>query len=171
MAHELAHVYTPSMAGRDEGEDYADAFAGALLFPGTSAKEAYNRVLKQRSEKGVIRVLHDFSDRHLISINTVFQQVTTYARANELAPLNIDERNIHAIRNRHAGELVSQALFEPMPPAPDCYIADCENIFQSDFFHALKRMMLDRETSPSYIQQILDCSVHDARALYEELIH
>lgn len=33
MTHELAHVYTPEIAGKDEGEDFADAFAGALLFP------------------------------------------------------------------------------------------------------------------------------------------
>ncbi len=171
MAHELAHVYTPDLAGTEEGEDYADAFAGALLFPRACAEEAYHRVLKQRSEKGVIRVFHDYAKHHMISLNTVYQQVMAYTAANGLSHLSIEEKSIHAVRNSHAGALVSEALFEPIPPAPDCYIAYCENVFQSDFFHALKRMILDRETSSSYIQQILDSSVHDARALYEVLLN
>ncbi len=41
MAHELAHVYTPDLAGTIAGEDFADAFAGALLFPEPLAAAAY----------------------------------------------------------------------------------------------------------------------------------
>ena len=41
MAHELAHVFTPRLAGHEEGEDFADAFAAALLFPKELACAAY----------------------------------------------------------------------------------------------------------------------------------
>ena len=33
MAHELAHVFTPQLAGKDEGGDFADAFCGRLAVP------------------------------------------------------------------------------------------------------------------------------------------
>ncbi|MCZ3114980.1 hypothetical protein NYZ21_21315, partial [Acinetobacter baumannii] len=50
MAHELAHVYTPYMAGKEEGEDFADAFAGALLFPQPCAIEAYGDAARSKRE-------------------------------------------------------------------------------------------------------------------------
>ena len=40
MAHELGHALAPDLRG-DEGEDFADAFAGALLFPDPLAKQCY----------------------------------------------------------------------------------------------------------------------------------
>lgn len=33
MAHELGHCLSPSLTGTEVAEDFADAFAGALLFP------------------------------------------------------------------------------------------------------------------------------------------
>jgi len=56
-------------------------------------------------------------------------------------------------------------------PSPDVFIAACEHAFQSDFFHALKRMINEKDTGSSYLRQIMDVSVHDAKALYEELRH
>ena len=41
----------------------------------------------------------------------------------------------------------------------------------SDFFNALKRMIHEKHTGASYLQQILDLSIYDAKALYEELWH
>ena len=43
MAHELGHCLSPSLEG-DEAEDYADAFAGALLYPHEQAELAYNAI-------------------------------------------------------------------------------------------------------------------------------
>lgn len=169
MAHELAHVYTPELAGTEEGEDYAEAFAGALLFPGTCAEVACHEALHEGYEEGIIALFQKYAQEHAISLYTVFQQVKQYTRNNDLPALPVVEKNIHATRNSYAGPLISEALFEPLPPSPERYIADCGNLFQSDFFHALKRMFHDRDTGPAYLQQILDTSIHDARALYQEL--
>ncbi len=171
MAHELAHVYTPDLAGSEEGEDYADAFAGALLFPAPCAEACYKTVRKKTSNESVMRALLKCADKYLISLNTVYQQVKQYAKANGLPALVIDENNMHATRNSHTGPLISEALYDPVPPMPVVYIASCKNVFQSDFFHALRQMLQERETGPSYLQQILDMSIHDAKSLYEELRH
>ena len=171
MAHELAHVYTPELAGTDDGEDYADAFAGALLFPKACAEAAYHQTLNAVRSDKIIRVLEKHADKYTISLNTVYQQVKLYAESVGSPPLSIEEKSIHAVRNSNSGPLISEALFDPMPPTPDRYIADSEHLFQSDFFNALKRMIHEQHTGPSYLQQILDLSVHDARGLYEELRH
>lgn len=171
MAHELAHVLTPELSGTNPGEDYADAFAGALLFPKACAEAAYRAATQHTKPDRVIHALMDQANAHMISLNTVYQQVQQYAKANQLPLLSIEEKGIHAWRNSLRGPLVSEALFDPMPPSPLRYIAACENTFQTGFFHALKRMIVESGTGAPYIQQVLDTSLQDAMALHEELRH
>ncbi len=170
MAHELAHVYTPDLAGTEEGEDFADAFAGALLFPKACAERAYQEAQVARP-KQKLGVLAKHAANHDISLNTVFQQVKSYSGSVKLPALPISEREMHAVRNSGNGILISEAIFDPMPPEPDRYIAACEHTFQSDFFRALARMINEKGTGPSYLQQILDITIQDAKALHEELSH
>lgn len=169
MAHELAHVYTPELTGSNEGEDFADAFAGALLFPKSCTEPAYYHAIKQTSTKAIIRALQHYADEHMISLNTVYQQIKLYALATNKQLLNIEERAVHMARNTNHGSLISEALFAPVPPEPKLYVAKCEHEFQSGFFSALRRMIHENGIEPSYIQQILDISLADATALYKEL--
>lgn len=170
-AHELAHVYTPDLTGSNEGEDFADAFAGALLFPKACAEPAYHEATQASDADGVIRVLQRYANEHTISLNTVYQQLKHFAKSAELPALNVEEGSIHAARNHNKGPLVSETLFDPMPPEPKLYISACEHIFKSDFFAALKRMIHENGTGPSYVQQVLNTSLRDAVAIYEELRH
>ena len=107
--------------------------------------------------------------KYQISLNTVYQQVKRYAHASGLTPLRTPEKTMHAVRNSGTVQLVSQTLFDPMPPQPAQYIAACENIFQTPFFQTLKRMIHENGTGASYVQQVLDMSVQDGMALHEEL--
>jgi transcriptional regulator with XRE-family HTH domain/Zn-dependent peptidase ImmA (M78 family) len=171
MAHELAHVYTPELSGTDEGEDFADAFAGALLFPQACAEQAYHQAIQQTNETDTIHALLQWAIEHMISLNTVYQKIQQYAQAHELPGLPVKEKSIHTTRNSNHGSLISAALFDPMPPEPKLYIAAYENTFQSDFFNAMKRMIHETGTGPSYIQQVLNTSLQDATALHKELSH
>jgi hypothetical protein len=171
MAHELAHVLTPDLSGTNPGEDYADAFAGALLFPKACAEATYCTATQRTKPDQVIQTLMKQANSHMISLNTVYQQVQQYAKAAQLPSLSLDEKAIHALRNSLRGQLVSEALFDPMPPSPQRYIAACENTFQTGFFHALKHMIIDSGTGAPYIQQVLDTSLQDAMALHEALRH
>ncbi len=169
MAHELAHVLTPELSGTNPGEDFADAYAGALLYPKACAESAYHQAIRQATADKMFGVLMREAQTHMISLNTVFQQVKQYAKSTSLPPLLIEETAIHARRNSLRGPLVSEALFDPMPPSPQRYIAACENAFQTGFFHALKRMIVESGTGAAYIQQVLDTPLQDALALHEEL--
>jgi len=170
MAHELAHVYTPDLAGTNAGEDFADAFAGVLLFPQECAELAYARARTARSATGVIEALLKDAREHSISLNTVFRQVQAYAEAKGLAKLPVEDRQIHATRNGQRNGLMSEALFKPTPPKAEELIAATEHGFGSDFFIMLKRMLSERGTGVGYVQQILDVGLQDATALHDALI-
>ncbi|MBU1665017.1 MAG: helix-turn-helix domain-containing protein [Gammaproteobacteria bacterium] len=171
MAHELAHVFTPDLSGTEPGEDFADAFAGALLYPKACTEATYRAAIQHTKADSMIGVLMHQAEAHMISLNTVYQQVKQYAKAVHLPPLPVEETVIHALRNKLHGPLVSEALFDPMPPSPQRYIAACDNTFQTGFFHALKHMIVEGGTGAAYIQQVLDTPLLDALALHEELRH
>jgi len=170
MAHELAHVYTPELAGSEEGEDFADAFAGALLFPKELSQSAYAETTHVKSKTKEIAILSNYAEAHYISLYSVYREVCNYAQAANLPPLRSSAEDIHMIRNMVRGDLVSQALFNPVPPEAATYIAAAHTVFESSFFHALQQMLRDRGTGAGYIQQLLDISLKDATALHVELV-
>ena len=169
MAHELAHVYTPELAGTDQGEDFADAFAGALLFPQDCAEVAYSQASQARGVQGSIQALLGHAHTHSISLYTVFRQVQNLAQAKGLNLLALSDAQVHAVRNSQHNGLVSEALFKPMPPNAEGLIAVAENLFSSGFFIALRALLIDKGTGVGYVQQILDIGLRDATALHRAL--
>jgi transcriptional regulator with XRE-family HTH domain len=168
MAHELAHVFTPDLAGKEEGEDFADAFAGALLFPAELARTVYEKVAGG-SKAQEAKVLQAFAAEHGISLFSVFSETNQFAKAHGLVPLKHEATEVHIMRNAQRGKLVSEQLFAPMPPEPGVYVAAAEKQFRSPFFHALRRMVKELQTGPGYIQQVMDIPMQDAVALHQEL--
>jgi transcriptional regulator with XRE-family HTH domain len=170
MAHELAHVYTPDLAGTDAGEDFADAFAGALLFPQALAVAAYREAASASRKAGAIAALQRHALAHQISLFTVYGQAQAHARAEGLQPLALNEKtDIHAVRNHHRGALVSELLFDPLPPEPSAYVAAAHHVFGSGFFDALRRLLHAQGTGPGYVQHLLDIPMSDAAALHRAL--
>jgi transcriptional regulator with XRE-family HTH domain len=170
MAHELAHVYTPDLAGTDAGEDFADAFAGALLFPQPLAAAAYREAAGAARKANAIAALQRHARAHQISLFTVFCQVQAHAKAAGLPPLELNEKtDVHAVRNHQRGALVSALLFDPLPPEPAAYVAAAHNVFGSEFFNALRRLLHAHGTGPGYLQQVLDIPMSDAAALHQTL--
>lgn len=168
MAHELAHVYTPELAGTEGGEDFADAFAGALLFPHECAEAAY-REASSKPRSAVISVLAQYAGQHQVSLNTVHQQVKRFAKQAGLPPLSLEDKTVHQVRNISAGPTVSEALFDPAPPEATNYIAIASSVFQSDFFPALERLVKERGVGAGYIQQILDAPLKDSVSIHRAL--
>jgi transcriptional regulator with XRE-family HTH domain len=170
MAHELAHVYTPELAGTDEGEDFADAFAGALLFPQACAEGAYAKAMQTRGAPAMIAALLEAAHEHVISLNTVYLQVQAYAKAKGLKTLPLEGRQIHAVRNSIRDGLVSLAMFAPALPDATKLIKTASNVFRSDFFVAMRQLLNERGTGAGYLQQVLDIGLQDATALRAALM-
>jgi transcriptional regulator with XRE-family HTH domain len=170
MAHELAHVYTPDLAGSNEGEDFADAFAGALLFPKSIASEVYAKCVAEKNKTAELKIISHYANMHDISLFSVYCEVVNFAKAMNLPTLRAVANDIHALRNFHKGELVGKAIFHPAQPEASSYITVTHAIFQSPFFNALKKMLIELGTGAGYIQQLLDISIKDALALHKELV-
>lgn len=170
MAHELAHVYTPEIAGTNEGEDFADAFAGALLFPQACAEGAYAQATQAKGAQGVLKALLAHARSHSISLYTVFRQVQDFAQAKGLQLLQLPDVQVHAVRSNQHDGLVSEALFKPLPPNAEALIAVTANLFRSGFFVALKTMLAEKKTGPGYLQQLMDIGLQDATALHVALV-
>lgn len=170
MAHELAHVYTPELAGLDEGEDFADAFAGALLFPKELAAKAYADAMHKAGMHSQISVLQSYAHANMISLFSVYVEVCKFAKKMDFPELSVTATEIHQVRNHVRGELVSSALFKPMPPDASTYISASTRLFKSPFFDALHHMLHARKTGAGYIQQVLGASIADAQSIHKELV-
>lgn len=171
MSHELAHVYTPELAGTDAGEDFADAFSAAFLFPEAIASVAYSEAVSKHTQSAELGVLQRYAEEYAISIFTVYCEIERFANANGLAKLKTREQQLHAVRTINRGHLVSEILFKPLPPEPGSLIACASSVFQSQFFEAMRLMLRDKGTGPGYLQQVLDVNIHDGTALHAELVH
>jgi len=171
MAHELAHVYTPDLAGTLDGEDFADAFAGALLFPKEFALDAYSKAINEISEAEQMAVLLGFAEDHEISLYSVYCEVCKYAATYNLPQLSVSNTDIHQVRNLSKGMIISQAIFSPGQPDAKRYMALACSVFKSPFFDSLKRMFKEYGTGAGYIQQLLDISIKDSLAIHSELVN
>lgn len=166
MAHELAHVYTPDLSGTDEGEDFADAFAGALLFPKACAEKAYSEIM-QADDDDEMDILVRFAKDYNISLFSVFQEVNRFAEHLGAPTLASEEIDIHKVRSQ-GKTLISQCLFDPYPPEAMEYISVCEREFDATFFDALRQLINDG-VGATYIQQVLGVSKLDSIAMHQEL--
>jgi transcriptional regulator with XRE-family HTH domain len=172
MARELAHVFTPELVGKDEGEDFADAFAGALLFPKELAHRAYVSASHRRTPSSAISALRDFAREHMVSLYVVFDEISKYTRARGLPTLKVTPRQVHAARNSDnvRGELVSATLFRPLPPKPAVYISAAHTVFKSAFFTALQALLRERGTGVGYVQQVMSVPLADAQVICDKAV-
>lgn len=170
MAHELAHVYTPELAGTEIGEDFADAFAGALLYPSTQAKILYERLAQSANDQTqTIQAIWGEAQLFGISIYTVYKQLNAFAQDAGKSLLEIDAPRIGASLTAQKGGLVSQRFFGDHQPTTTQLISIAQSAFQSDFFKALANFIKKNDTGTGYVQQILDIGLIDAKNLHRAL--
>lgn len=168
MAHELAHIFTPSLCGLEEGEDFADAFAAAILFPREIAEEASKRC-SGNSMPACLGVLTEYAVQHEVSLFTVYSQTNAFRHRFGMKPLPVDEKTIHIARNSGQGETVRGRLWDGVVPSPELYLAAARDVFRSPFFEALRQLLLSGMGGVGYVQQALDISRADATAIHAVL--
>lgn len=169
MAHELGHIWAPDLEG-EAGEDFADAFAGALLFPEVLAKEAYARISAARNAGTQINLVKDIAEESLISPITVYIETNKYAEHDGLKKLKLEPGIYGAAKNLSRSYYsVSEAIFESDRPDPNRYIAYGKGELASSFFDALAGYLRESGAGAGYIQSILDVPLIDAREIHAVL--
>ncbi|MCC5805375.1 MAG: ImmA/IrrE family metallo-endopeptidase [Opitutales bacterium] len=175
MVHELAHVLTVDLIREDrieEAENFADAFAGAFLFPEAVAEKAVGEYRRRRTDAGRLELLCDWAERHTISPNTVYRQVQNYAHAHGEAFAEIEEKTLHAAFTRFNQRFPSlaEALFDGEEPSADQFMRVAQEEFGTGFFKALARYVREKRPSPGGIASILSVNPMDARAYFDALL-
>jgi transcriptional regulator with XRE-family HTH domain/Zn-dependent peptidase ImmA (M78 family) len=171
MAHELGHVKSPDLKG-DEAEDFADAFAGALLIDEETAKNEYSQTRRLRTIPKQINRLKETAENLVVSPITVYYEINKYAKHADKPEIDLEANQAiyraTTVFNKKF-HTVSRALFKNRKPTASEYISCSRDQFKSPFFDALRLFLKDSKKSAGFIQSILNLPLADAQYLYEEL--
>lgn len=174
MVHELGHVLTLDLLEADEiekAEDFADAFAGAFLFPEPAAREAYQNYSRLRSDPSRVALMNEHARRHTISPYSVYKEIESFARANQLPFKEVDPSLLHQAITQFNKEFASLAehFFDGEHPSADHFMRVTEQRFGTDFFKAFAEYVREKKPSSSVIGSILSVNPMDARAYHDAL--
>lgn len=175
MAHELGHCLSPNLEG-DVAEDFADAFAGALLFPHALAEQAYTGIKRHRTPGARANHILDLARNQIISPYTILAQTNQYAEQVGKPKIELGPAFNGAVTNFNKGYYnVSESLSasagrdENGKPSAKDYLATLEHVFDTPFFDLLRRYLKQQDKGPGYVQTVLDMTLLDARSLHAEL--
>jgi len=170
MAHELAHVMAPRLRG-DEGEDFADSLASALLYPRQAAEAGYRDVRSFRGGGARMNAIKGIAQELTISPITVHERLRCFAESEGLPVIDLGNAIYGAAKNvNREYRTVSEALFDDGAPELADYIRVSRELFESPFFEALAAYLGEHPRSTGYVQSILDIPLLDARAIHSELV-
>jgi len=171
MAHELGHIHAPTLQG-EAGEDFAEAFAGALLFPHDLAKCEYE-VLRNLGDIGSqINHIKSLAERLVVSPLTVYYEINKYADYSGKPKIDLESsKAIYQATTNFNKQFkqVSEGLFGTKSPSPSRYVASAKEYFGSPFFDILGKYLTEHHKSASFIQSLLNIPLLDAQNVYKEL--
>lgn len=173
MAHELGHVYTPELCGTDEGENFAEAFAGTLLFPEACATKLYSKV-RNKSDGIVVNNIKAAAKDHVISPITVWAALNAYSEAHGEAGFG-HLTSIYGAAKNVAKEFktISEYLFENAKgtlPSAEEFVIKTERAFRTPVFRAFSRYLNDSAYGAGWLREALMIPLADAKELYSFLL-
>jgi transcriptional regulator with XRE-family HTH domain len=171
MAHELGHVKSPNLK-EDMAEDFADAFAGALLVSKEMAEKEYVHLRRLATVPKQINRLKQVAEVLVVSPITIYYEINKYAKDAKKPKIDLErDREIYKATTNFGKEYptVSQVLFDNKKPTPSEYISCPKKTFDSPFFEAVTAFLKENKKPAGFIQSVLNLPLADAQLLYEEL--
>jgi transcriptional regulator with XRE-family HTH domain len=171
MAHELGHIHAPTLQG-EAGEDFAEAFAGALLFPHDLAKREYEGLRRLCDIWSQINHVKSLAEKLVVSPLTVYYEINKYAAYSGKPKIDLESSKAiyQATTNFNKQfQQVSEGLFGTKSPSPSRYVASAKECFDSLFFDILGKYLIEHHKSASFIQSLLNIPLLDAQNVYKEL--
>lgn len=170
MAHELGHCLSPSLSG-NEAEDFADDFAGALLFPKTLAEQAYQDINSKRIGATKINHVIEIANKQVISPITVLGQVNKYAKYMGLPEIKLTRSFFGAVTNfnKKFDNLSEALLGETKELDAREFIKKTESSFETPFFDLLRKYLKENNKGAGFVQVVTDMPLLDARSIHSEL--
>ena len=171
IAHELGLSLAPELTG-DLCEDFADAFAQALLFPEPHAAKLRPDLQRLTNIGARINRVHKEASKYVISPYTIRRALESYEEANNLPKTDLGQLGpfMGSVTNfTKSHPTITQSLFKSEPPKPAEYIKAGRSAFDSPFFEALASFCKSEQSPEHFIHRVLGVSLADARALDREL--
>ena len=170
MAHELGHCLAPQLRD-DDAEDFADTFAGSLLFPHELASHAYKKISQMASDQAMLDEIIKLAQEHIISPLTVYRQTNFFAQSSGHPLLQLEPQIYKRITRFNRAYLnVSRSLFDgAIPPEPATYKDVVVQTFETPFFDMLGNYLREQRKGPGFVQTVMDIPLLDARSLHEAL--
>jgi hypothetical protein len=174
MAHELGHVLTIDLLRErkiDEAEDFAEAFAGALLFPEPLAEMVYTEYSKAKTNQQRLQCLGKWAKKHTISPNSVYHELQHFSEAHELDCLTLPKVELFAyIANFNKQfQTLSAALFDGSLPSANQFMRVAQDSFGTKVYSALTRYVHEKEPGPGALSTILGVNSADAKSYLNAL--
>ncbi len=171
MAHELGHVLTIDLLREkriDEAEDFAECFAGALLFPESLAKEAYAEYAKAKTSKQRLKCLGAWAEKHTISPNSVYHEIQHFAKArgHDFDKLKQPELWAYITNFNKQFQTLSEYLFDDKVPSADHFMRVAHENFGTEIYSALGQYMDEKDAGPGTLATILGVNSVDAKSYY-----
>jgi len=169
LTHELGHILTSSLSG-DQAEDFADNFAGALLFPEEIAKLKYNEIIQLSKKQERINSILDTARELVISPITISKEIEKYAKNYKFNKIDLGKNFYPSCTNfTKQYKLVSENIFGIEKPSVKKYVHETEDKFGTIFFNLLRKYNDEKELTPSYIKSVLKVPSTDAKEIYDYL--
>jgi transcriptional regulator with XRE-family HTH domain len=171
MSHELGHVYAPQLKN-DDGEDFAEAFAAALLVPEELTSREYGALSRLTNIGAHINHIKRVAEQLVVSPLTVYYEINKYATHHGKTRIDLESgKEIHKATSNFNKQFkpVSECLFGTKNPSPTRYMASAKEQFGSPFFDILKEYIKENHKTASFIQSILNIPLLDAQNIYVEL--
>jgi Zn-dependent peptidase ImmA (M78 family) len=171
MAHELGHVLAPDLR-EDEGEDFADAFAGAMLVPEEIASSEYPYLRKAAKTSRQLNHIKSVAERLTVSPLTVYLEINKYAEQHNLPLVDLEEDRAIYKANTNFNKsfsTISSYIFSNKTPSAEQYIRSAKDHLGSPFFSSLKAYIKEKRKPATFIQNVLRIPLLDARNIYEAL--
>lgn len=170
MAHELGHVLSVGLLeeGHTEmAEDFADAFAGALLFPAGAAKDTLAAYRKASTPAARLRVLMAAAQQYVISPFSIHKELENHAKATgaDFTPLPAERLHAEIAGFNKRFQTISEELFDARKPSADHYMRLADEKFETPVFKALGAYVKASDASDSIISRMLDIPLVDAKEL------
>ncbi len=164
LAHELGHAKAPQLM-EQEGEDFADRFAGALLFPLEIASAAYDK-LHPLNTWDQIKLIQEMAVEHVISPITIYKEVQAYAQHKLLDTLDLEKDKLIFKTTTQFNQkytLLSETIFKTDRPEPKVYLQTTKQQFRTSFFDCLAAYIKEHsDESCKFNANILDINRADA---------
>jgi transcriptional regulator with XRE-family HTH domain len=171
MAHELGHALAPTFGG-EPGEDFADGFAQAFLFPESLAKELQPQLVRVASVGARVERIRREASRLLISPYTIRLAIEAYEQFHGMPAVDLGPSSVYMAGVKNFGKgfkTIAAGLTGQETPGPDAYVGLGREPFQSPFFEILAGYCRDNRGAEHFIHRILGLPLADAKALSGEL--